>query len=43
MRLRRSIIPFEGDTASDLIADILKVEPPRAVEFAPEVPRKLEH
>jgi len=33
---------FEGDTASDIIAEILKVEPPPLVEFAPEVPHELE-
>jgi len=34
--------PFEGDTASDLIAEILKGEPPPPGEFAPEVPSELE-
>jgi eukaryotic-like serine/threonine-protein kinase len=33
---------FEGETASDIIAEILKVEPPPPVEFAPEVPHELE-
>jgi eukaryotic-like serine/threonine-protein kinase len=33
---------FDGDTASDIIAEILKVEPPSPVEFAPEVPHELE-
>jgi serine/threonine protein kinase/tetratricopeptide (TPR) repeat protein len=33
---------FEGDTASDIIAEILKVEPPPPVEFVPEVPHELE-
>jgi serine/threonine protein kinase/TolB-like protein len=33
---------FEGGTASDIIAEILKVEPPPAVELAPEVPHELE-
>jgi eukaryotic-like serine/threonine-protein kinase len=33
---------FEGDTASDIIAEILKVEPPPPVECAPEVPHELE-
>src|SRR5580693_2095542 len=33
---------FDGDTASDIIAEILKVEPPPPVEFAPEVPHELE-
>ena len=27
---------FDGDTASDIIAEILKVEPPPPVEFAPK-------
>ena len=29
---------FEGSTASDIIAEILKVEPPPPVEFAPGNP-----
>jgi len=33
---------FEGATASDIIAEILKVEPPSPVEFAPEVPPDLD-
>jgi serine/threonine protein kinase/tetratricopeptide (TPR) repeat protein len=33
---------FEGDTASDIIAEILKVDPPPPVEFAPDVPHELE-
>jgi len=33
---------FEGETASDIIAEILKIEPPPPVEFAPEVPHELE-
>ena len=33
---------FEGDTASDVIAEILKVDPPPAVEFVPDVPAELE-
>ena len=33
---------FEGSTASDIIAEILKVEPPPPVEFAPEIPHELE-
>jgi len=33
---------FEGETASDIIAEILKLEPPPPVEFAPEVPHELE-
>jgi TolB-like protein len=33
---------FEGETASDVIAEILKSEPPPPAEFAPEVPPELE-
>jgi eukaryotic-like serine/threonine-protein kinase len=33
---------FEGETASDIIAEILKVDPPPPVEFVPEVPPELE-
>lgn len=33
---------FQGETASDIIAEILKVEPPPPVEFAPEAPPELE-
>jgi len=33
---------FDGDTASDIIAEILKVEPPPPVEFVPEVPHEIE-
>lgn len=33
---------FEGDTASDVIADILKVEPPPPVDFVPDVPPEIE-
>jgi serine/threonine-protein kinase len=33
---------FEGDTASDVIAEILKVEPPPPAELAPDVPAELE-
>jgi eukaryotic-like serine/threonine-protein kinase len=33
---------FDGDTASDIIAEILKVEPPSPVEFAPETQHELE-
>ncbi len=33
---------FEGDTASDVIAEILKGEPPPAAEFSPEVPPEIE-
>src|SRR5882724_6327485 len=35
--------PFEGDTASDLIAAILKAEPPPFTYYSPEVPSELEH
>ncbi len=35
--------PFEGETASDVLAAILKTEPPRLINAAPEVPRELEH
>ena len=33
---------FEGDTASDVIAEILKSEPAPPSEFAPEVPYEIE-
>jgi TolB-like protein len=33
---------FQGDTTSDVIAEILKGEPPPPVEFAPEVPMEIE-
>ncbi len=33
---------FDGETASDVIAEILKGEPPPTAEFAPEVPPELE-
>src|ERR1019366_8394171 len=33
---------FEGETASDLMAEILKVDPPPPVEFAPDVPQEIE-
>ncbi len=33
---------FAGETASDVIAEILKGEPPAPVEFAPEVPHEVE-
>ena len=33
---------FEGDTASDVIAEILKAEPKPPAEFAPEVPPEIE-
>ena len=33
---------FEGETASDVIAEILKVEPVHPAEFAPEVPAEIE-
>ena len=35
--------PFEGETASDLIAAILKTEPPPLTFYGPEVPSELEH
>lgn len=35
-------VAFEGETASDVIAEILKVEPPPPVEFAPDVPPEIE-
>ena len=35
--------PFEGETASDVLAAILKSEPPPLVDGAHEVPRELEH
>ncbi len=34
--------PFEGETASDVIASILKTEPPRLTGLAPEIPDELE-
>jgi|CZLA01.1.fsa_nt_gi serine/threonine protein kinase len=33
---------FEGGTASDVIAEILKFEPPPPVEFAPDLPYEIE-
>ena len=33
---------FEGPTSSDVIAEILKTDPPPPVEFAPEVPPEIE-
>jgi len=33
---------FQGDTTSDVIAEILKAEPPPPVEFAPQLPLELE-
>ena len=33
---------FAGDTASDVIAEILKTEPPPPVEFVPDVPSEIE-
>ena len=35
--------PFEGETASDVLAAILKSEPPPLAHGAHEVPRELEH
>jgi len=34
---------FDGVTASDVMAEILKVEPPPPIEFAPYVPQEIEH
>ena len=34
---------FEGETASDVIAEILKVEPPPPAELAPDIPPEIEH
>ena len=34
--------PFEGETASDLLASILKTEPPPLNRFAPDVPTEFE-
>ncbi|MEK6405884.1 MAG: serine/threonine-protein kinase [Acidobacteriota bacterium] len=36
-------VPFAGDTMSDVIASILKTEPPPLVHEAEAVPRELEH
>ena len=36
-------LPFEGETASDVIAAILKTEPPPLVQHPADVPRELEH
>ncbi len=33
---------FEGETASDVMAEILKVDPPPPVDYAPDVPNELE-
>jgi serine/threonine-protein kinase len=33
---------FEGETASDLMAEILKIEPQPPVKFAPDVPQEIE-
>jgi len=35
--------PFEGTTAADLIASILKVEPPSLAPFGPGAPPELQH
>ena len=35
--------PFEGETAGDLIAAILKTEPPPLTYYVPEAPNELEH
>jgi len=34
--------PFEGDTTSDLIASILKVDPPPLTEYSPGAPNELQ-
>jgi serine/threonine protein kinase len=34
--------PFEGDTTSDLIASILKVDPPPLAEHSPDAPNELQ-
>ena len=34
--------PFEGETANDLIASILKTEPPPLVQYSPEIPGELQ-
>ena len=34
---------FEGETASDVMAEILKVDPPPPIDFAPDVPPEVEH
>jgi eukaryotic-like serine/threonine-protein kinase len=34
--------PFEGETASDMIASILKTEPPPLVQYSPEIPGELQ-
>ncbi|MGB7926266.1 MAG: protein kinase [Pyrinomonadaceae bacterium] len=34
--------PFEGDTASDMIASILKTEPPPLVQYSPDIPDELQ-
>ena len=33
---------FEGETASDVMAEILKVEPPPPTEFVPDLPPEIE-
>ncbi len=33
---------FEGQTASDVMAEILKADPPPPVDYAPDVPREIE-
>jgi TolB-like protein len=35
-------VAFEGATSSDVIAEILKVDPPPPVEFAPDLPYEVE-
>jgi tetratricopeptide (TPR) repeat protein len=34
--------PFEGETSSDLIAEVLKTEPPPVTEFSPKAPPELQ-
>src|SRR5262249_23679550 len=34
--------PFEGETSTDLLAEILKTEPPPIWEFAPDAPAELQ-
>ncbi|MFZ0312638.1 MAG: protein kinase [Candidatus Korobacteraceae bacterium] len=35
--------PFEGETASDVMAEILKVEPASPTELVPDLPPEMEH
>jgi serine/threonine-protein kinase len=34
---------FEGETASDVMAEILKVDPPPPIDFAPDIPPEVEN